>query len=166
MFLLKVIDGEKFPAEMWQSPVGSRNRGDSMEDHCWAGGSLLDSKSNQSLTRPVGQAKKEVSKGHLVQGLLSHTSDLGFCKVIKKMDLARLSWASGWCSLYLAILRVPCGALSLSEVRSDRILDMSSEAEFTVDFKVQSVGIFGDLCMGYKERGVKHVPTCVTWVSK
>lgn len=46
-----------------------------MEDHCKAGGSLSGSKSNQRLTCPVGQAKKEVSKGHLAQGLLSHAGD-------------------------------------------------------------------------------------------
>lgn len=60
-----------------------------MEDHCRAERSLLDSKSKQRLTCPVGQAEKEVSKGHLVQGLLSHTWDLGFCRVIKKMDFGQ-----------------------------------------------------------------------------
>lgn len=72
-------------------------------------------------------------------------------------------WGWGRCSPYLAILRAPCGAVSFSEVRSARILEMISRAELTIDLKIESMGTFGDLCMEYKEReGGKHVSTCVT----
>lgn len=37
-----------------------------MEDYCKAGGSLSDAKTNLRLMCPMGQADKEVSKGHLV----------------------------------------------------------------------------------------------------
>lgn len=78
MFLLKVMESEKFAAEMLQSLVGFQ----AVRQH---GGVLQsrressDSKTNQRLTCPVGQADRAVSKGHLVQGFLRHANDLGFC---------------------------------------------------------------------------------------
>lgn len=54
--------------------------------------------------------------------------------------------------VFLAICRVPCGALSPSEVKSDRILEKNSGTEFIINLRVEFMGIFGELYVWYKER--------------
>lgn len=54
--------------------------------------------------------------------------------------------------VFLAICRVPCGALSLSEVKSDRILEKNSETEFIINLRVEFMGIVDELYVWYKER--------------
>lgn len=54
--------------------------------------------------------------------------------------------------VFLAICRVPCGALLLSEVKSDRILEKNSGTEFIIDLRAEFMGIVGELYMWYKER--------------
>ena len=52
--------------------------------------------------------------------------------------------------VFLAICRVPCGALS--EVKNYRILEKNSGTEFIIDLRVEFMGIVGELYVWYKER--------------